>query len=198
MEPLEEKRSRLQKIICEAVDRNAAELKELSNNIWANPELGYTEFFAHEQLTRFLDGLGNFSVERHHAGIETSFRAQYQQRKTIAASSNAGKAAVEENRVPHVAFLCEYDALPDIGHACGHNLIAEAGKVDSSVCMAELTLTAIVDMERRCYYELHVVFNLLVVSYAYQHTPTHTHARLHARVCVCILVLNTVVLKCRC
>ena len=28
---------------------------------------------------------------------------------------------------PHVAFICEYDALPDIGHACGHNLIAEIG-----------------------------------------------------------------------
>lgn len=61
-------------------------------------------------LTDFLEKHG-FLVEKHFK-LETAFRATW--------GSDAG------NR-PHVAVLCEYDALPEIGHACGHNLIAELG-----------------------------------------------------------------------
>ena len=84
------------------------ELHELSRAIWSHPELKYEEKFAHDYLTKFLEK-HDFEVERNYLGIDTAFRA----------TTGEGK--------PHVAVLCEYDALPDIGHACGHNLIAEVG-----------------------------------------------------------------------
>ncbi len=84
------------------------ELSALSDAIWRNPELGFNEHKAHELLTNFLEKEG-FTVERSYTGIETAFRATF----------GSGR--------PNVCVICEYDALPDIGHACGHNLIAEAG-----------------------------------------------------------------------
>jgi metal-dependent amidase/aminoacylase/carboxypeptidase family protein len=72
-----------------------------------NPELGFQEYHAHDVLTRFLNEAG-FDVDRKYK-LDTAFRAVY----------GDGK--------PHIAVLCEYDALPNIGHACGHNLIAEVG-----------------------------------------------------------------------
>ncbi len=84
------------------------ELSALSDAIWRNPELGFNEHKAHELLTNFLEKEG-FTVERSYTGIETAFRATF----------GSGR--------PNVCVICEYDALPEIGHACGHNLIAEAG-----------------------------------------------------------------------
>jgi len=63
---------------------------------------------AHELLTSFFEKKG-FAVERSFTGVETAFRATF----------GSGR--------PNVCMICEYDALPEIGHACGHNLIAEAG-----------------------------------------------------------------------
>ena len=91
-----------------AVDINKEELSLLSGEIWKNPELGFKEHRAHELLTSFLERKG-FAVERSFTGIETAFRATF----------GSGR--------PNVCVICEYDALPEIGHACGHNLIAEAG-----------------------------------------------------------------------
>ena len=91
-----------------AVDSCEGELNQLGSKIWKNPELGYKEYKAHELLTNFLEKKG-FTVERSYTGIETAFRATF----------GAGR--------PNVCVICEYDALPGIGHACGHNLIAEAG-----------------------------------------------------------------------
>jgi len=91
-----------------AVDVNKEELSLLSSEIWKNPELGFKEHKAHELLTSFLEKKG-FAVERSFMGIETAFRATF----------GSGR--------PNVCVICEYDALPEIGHACGHNLIAEAG-----------------------------------------------------------------------
>ncbi len=91
-----------------AVDKNAELLNEVSQQIWLHPELGYEEKFAHETLTTFLEKQG-FAVSRR-TPLETSFIAK----------------AGDENGVK-VGILCEYDALPSIGHGCGHNLIAEAG-----------------------------------------------------------------------
>ena len=91
-----------------AVQAAKGELKELSGEIWEHPELGFEEHKAHELLTRFLEQKG-FKVERSFSGIKTAFRA----------TVGSGR--------PNVCVICEYDALPDIGHACGHNLIAEAG-----------------------------------------------------------------------
>ena len=90
------------------IDGCRDELQELSGEIWRNPELGFEEVKAHELLTDFLEKKG-FAVERSYTGIKTAFRATF----------GSGR--------PNVCVICEYDALPEIGHACGHNLIAEAG-----------------------------------------------------------------------
>nr|KAG5696808.1 hypothetical protein BaRGS_012831 [Batillaria attramentaria] len=100
----------LKKVACAEVDKMAAELNELSQKIWARPELNFEEHYAHQVLTDFLEARG-FNVERRYK-LETAFRATW---------------GGETTGLPNVAILCEYDALPEIGHACGHNLIAELG-----------------------------------------------------------------------
>jgi amidohydrolase len=95
--------------IAATVDRLGDELESLSHRIHDNPELGYHEVKAAGWLTEFLAGQG-FKVERGVAGVDTAFRA-----------------TIETGDGPVIAILCEYDALPAIGHACGHNVIATAG-----------------------------------------------------------------------
>jgi amidohydrolase len=95
--------------IATAVDRLGDDLESLSRRIHDNPELGYQEVKAAGWLTEFLGGQG-FKVERGIAGVDTAFRA-----------------TLETGEGPTIAILCEYDALPAIGHACGHNVIATAG-----------------------------------------------------------------------
>lgn len=96
--------------VSEAVDQLADELEQLSHRIHDHPELGFQEVKAHSWLTEFLEKHGA-RVERGVGGLPTAFRA------TI-----PGRGAG-----PTIAILCEYDALPGIGHACGHNVIATAG-----------------------------------------------------------------------
>lgn len=98
------------KIACQAIDDRAEELNNISQEIWSNPELAFEEVKAHEALTKFLTNVGFENVEKSFL-MKTGFRAK----------------ASNQNPNAHVAVLCEYDALPEIGHACGHNLIAEAG-----------------------------------------------------------------------
>lgn len=98
------------KAAVDAIDSSASALKELSSDIWSHPELDYQEEHAHAVLTQFLEDRG-FKVERHFS-LSTAFRATWGTRQ-----QGGG----------NVAVICEYDALPGIGHACGHNLIAEAG-----------------------------------------------------------------------
>ncbi|NWS69384.1 P20D2 protein, partial [Crotophaga sulcirostris] len=101
---------------CESVDASAALLGALSQRIWSRPELAYAEHGAHDALTGFflsaeLPGAAWAVQPRYKLG--TAFRAEW---------------GAPGPRPPlRVAFLCEYDALPGIGHACGHNLIAEVG-----------------------------------------------------------------------
>jgi amidohydrolase len=95
--------------IASAVDHLGDELEALSRRIHDNPELGYQEVKAAGWLTEFLAAQG-FKVERGVGGVETAFRA-----------------TIETGDGPSIAILCEYDALPAIGHACGHNVIATAG-----------------------------------------------------------------------
>ena len=95
--------------IAEAVDRLGDELEALSRRIHGNPELSYEEVKACGWLTEFLARRG-FKVEKGVAGVDTAFRA-----------------TVETGEGPTIAILCEYDALPGIGHACGHNVIATSG-----------------------------------------------------------------------
>jgi amidohydrolase len=90
------------------VDRRRELLVEVSHQIHAQPELGYEERFAHDLLTRVLEEQG-LGVTRSARGMDTAFEA------------HAGSTG------PTVAVMCEYDALPGIGHACGHNVIAAAG-----------------------------------------------------------------------
>lgn len=95
-------------------------LADISEYIYHNPELGNQEFKAVEKLTAFLEE-HDFVVEREFLNIKTAFRATYDSKK----------------EGPTIGYLCEYDALPEIGHGCGHNMIgpmsAGAGVILSKV-----------------------------------------------------------------
>jgi amidohydrolase len=92
--------------IFDAIDQNADRFKAISSFIGANPELGNEEFLACQKLTEELEYHG-FRVQRNVLNIPTAFLATY----------DSGKPG------PTIAFLAEYDALPELGHACGHHLI---------------------------------------------------------------------------
>ena len=94
-------------VVRAALDGARDELVRLSREIHAHPELNFEERHAATALSAALERWG-FAVERGVGGVETAFRA-------TATGSGPG---------PTVAFLAEYDALPGIGHGCGHNLIA--------------------------------------------------------------------------
>jgi amidohydrolase len=98
----------LQNTIVESIDSKADVILSASHQIHDHPELSYQERFASGLLADTLEDLG-FIVERGYAGMPTAFRAR---------KGNPAGA--------HVAFLAEYDALPGIGHACGHNMICSA------------------------------------------------------------------------
>lgn len=87
-----------------SIQKHHVEVMDLTQKLYENPEIGGEEFFAHELLTSYLEDKG-FSVERNFI-METGFRASY------------GDPTSEVK----IAFLAEYDALPEVGHGCGHNL----------------------------------------------------------------------------
>ncbi|HXZ43647.1 MAG TPA: M20 family metallopeptidase, partial [archaeon] len=89
------------------VDRLTPALLATSRFLYANPELAYEEQKAAEHLTAILEH-HDFAVSRGVAGLPTAFLAR----------TGSGE--------PRLAFLAEYDALPGLGHACGHNLIGTA------------------------------------------------------------------------
>ena len=95
-------------------------LVEISEFMYHNPELGNKEFKSAEQLITLLEE-HNFKVEKEFLGLKTAFRAVYD-------SNKPGLT---------VGYLCEYDALPEIGHGCGHNMIgtmsAGAGVILSKI-----------------------------------------------------------------
>lgn len=102
----------------ERIDEAAERLGALSRAIWSAPELAYEEHRAHGELTRFFEReppAASWAVQPHF-GLPTAFRAEW-----------APPEAAAGPRALQLAFLCEYDALPALGHACGHNLIAEVG-----------------------------------------------------------------------
>ncbi len=100
---------RLRAEVLAAIDAAAPELWVLALDIHAHPEIAFQERHAAERLCAALTRFG-FAVERPVAELETAFRGEVR-------GSDTG---------PAVAFLAEYDALPEIGHACGHNLICTA------------------------------------------------------------------------
>ena len=92
------------------VEAVAENLFAVSEFLYQNPEIGFQEIKAVDYLGRFLADRG-FQVEKGIGGLKTSFRA-----------SLSGQPL----KRPTFAFLAEYDALPVVGHGCGHNLIAAA------------------------------------------------------------------------
>jgi len=97
----------LYKQVINKIDELEPELIEVCKFIHQNPELGLQEYKASGLLCDVLKKNG-FKIKKGLAGMETSFVA------TIGHSKDK----------PAIAFVCEYDALPDIGHGCGHNIIA--------------------------------------------------------------------------
>ncbi|KAG1661063.1 Peptidase M20 domain-containing protein 2 [Nymphon striatum] len=96
-----------------AILKEKSKLKEVSQNIWEHPELAFEEVFAHDLLCDALENYG-FTVSRSYK-LSTAFKAEF---KIDSETTQKGRT---------VAIICEYDALPELGHGCGHNLIAECG-----------------------------------------------------------------------
>ncbi len=110
------------------LNEHASELIQTADEIFHHPETAYEEEFSSHCLAELLE-MSNFSVNFGIAGIPTAFLAQWQ--------NAAAKAAFSKGEsVPVIGFLAEYDALPKIGHACGHNLLGTA------VCGAACALKA--------------------------------------------------------
>ncbi|KAF9166504.1 hypothetical protein DFQ26_007686 [Actinomortierella ambigua] len=107
------------KDVHDAIDAAAQSLREVSLKIHSNPELGYKEVIAHETLTNYMESQG-FKVKRHACEIDTAFVAEFESPATRAAEQ-AGQ------KIHTIGFCSEFDALPSVGHACGHNLIAISG-----------------------------------------------------------------------
>ncbi|SHD76592.1 M20 family metallopeptidase [Schnuerera ultunensis] len=95
-------KDRIQRLIEEVEN----ELINLSEYIYNNPELGYEEYKSSRAHIDLLKKY-NFIVEEKYIGIDTAFKAEYKGQK----------------EGPTIAYLTEYDALPGIGHGCGHNLL---------------------------------------------------------------------------
>ncbi len=102
---------------CSLIDKNAETLLNVSHEIHDHPEENYEEVFASELLTRTANGLG-IPVELGAFDCATGF------------SGDVGSG-------PTVCIMSEYDALPDIGHGCGHNVIAAAG-LGAAIALASI------------------------------------------------------------
>ena len=96
----------MKELLNKEVENLKDKLIEISEYMYHNPELGNEEFKSAEKLTSLLEE-HNFTVEKEFLGLKTAFRAVYD-------SNKPGLT---------VGYLCEYDALPEIGHGCGHNMI---------------------------------------------------------------------------
>src|SRR4029077_7817112 len=118
----------LKRRVADAVERLGAGLTALPHDTPAHtrralafhphPDLAFEETRAADRIGRFLSEQG-FKVEAGVGGIPTAFRA-----------------SLETGPGPTLAILCEYDALPGVGHACGHNVIAAAGAGAGAALMA--------------------------------------------------------------
>ena len=104
----------------DAVRERRPALEQLSLDLHGTPETRFEEHYAVEQLAGRLATAG-FEVDKGVAGLPTAFTATHRG----AASKDAGTASAPG--APTIALLLEYDALPGIGHGCGHNLIAAGG-----------------------------------------------------------------------
>lgn len=96
-------------IVLDYIENEKYKYLEMSHQIHQRPELGNEEIFASRTLTETLTQHG-FEVETNIAGHATGFIASY----------DSGQTG------PTIGYLAEYDALPGLGHACGHNIIGTA------------------------------------------------------------------------
>ncbi|KAJ5576580.1 hypothetical protein N7535_003506 [Penicillium sp. DV-2018c] len=105
-----ESRGKFLSNVQDALRRYDSQLKDINRKIWSSPELAYAEYQAHDHICKLFEGLQaeGYTVKRQAYELETAFEIEY-------THGTGGRV---------VAFNAEYDALPDIGHACGHNLIA--------------------------------------------------------------------------
>ncbi|KAI1071752.1 hypothetical protein LB507_005446 [Fusarium sp. FIESC RH6] len=109
---------KLHERISSSVAQHERDLAEICKKIHENPEYNYKEFKAHDNICDLMQKLG-YNVKRSAYGIQTSFEVEY---------GKGGKLIV---------FNAEYDALPGLGHACGHNLIATSS-IAAFIATAEL------------------------------------------------------------
>ena len=91
------------------------ELCQIAQDIFCHPEPANEEFYSSRRLADYLQSQG-FTIEWNIAGLATAFAAKW------------------GSKSPHIGFLAEYDALPGVGHACGHNLLG------TGVCAAACAL----------------------------------------------------------
>ncbi len=110
--------SDLKRQACDAIDAMSDELIAISHEIHANPELAFREHKAAALLSGRVEKEG-LAVTREAYGLETAYAAEF------------------GDRGPTVGILSEYDALPGIGHSCGHNIIATTG-LGASLALAKL------------------------------------------------------------
>ena len=103
-------REELEQRIIEAIDLHRELILEVAETIRQNPEIAFQEYQASALLAASIQKFG-YEVEKPIGGLETAFRA-----------SRHGRSDG-----PIIAVLAEYNALPGIGHGCGHNLIAASG-----------------------------------------------------------------------
>lgn len=114
-------KDRLKQQVAKKIDCIKDELVALSHLIHRHPETSFEERKAAAWLSEKLESNG-FQVEKGLGGLETAFRAVLPQRA---------------QQKPVVALLAEYDALPELGHACGHNIIATAS-VGAAIGLTEV------------------------------------------------------------
>ncbi|GGJ99137.1 amidohydrolase [Lentibacillus kapialis] len=107
-------------VLTDEMKRIEQQLWDISDHLYENPELGDEEYQSMQLLVDFLNQ-NHFQVETGVSNRATAFKAEF-------ASKKPG---------PTVAYLAEYDALPDIGHGCGHNLIA-AMSVGAGVTLSQI------------------------------------------------------------
>lgn len=96
------------------------DIEALSDAIYANPELGNKEFESSKLHAALLEKYG-FTIEKPYLGFGTGYRAEYR-------SAKPG---------PHICFMAEYDALPGVGHGCGHNMLG-ATSVAAGILLSRL------------------------------------------------------------
>ncbi|HFL2414151.1 TPA: M20 family metallopeptidase [Clostridioides difficile] len=105
--------------VIQVADSITEKIWDLSTYLYENPEIGLQEFKSSKKIAEFLKNEG-FEVEENLAGMATAF-----------------KATKKNGNGPRIVFTAEYDALPGIGHACGHHLIA-AMSVGAGVSLASV------------------------------------------------------------